>query len=165
LEHCLSNFKAFGLLPGFAGAEGKSHCQRTFMLTFLEAGSDSFSLIKEYRWRICSIVSPPGTTQQRSLPLDRFIDYKPLDVAHRAKIWSNLSAELKTDDTLNEEGFQELARDFDINGRKIKNMLRTAWSLAKHESEERNTIVPLSLKHIKLVAEIGSRPLQQTSLA
>ena len=85
------------------------------------------------------------------------IDFKPLDAERRARIWKNLASQMKRDNSLDDDGLQELARDFNINGREIKNMLRTAWSLAKFESEDTGKEVALSLHHLRTVAAIGSR--------
>jgi chromosomal replication initiation ATPase DnaA len=81
------------------------------------------------------------------------IDYKPLDAARRKKILQNLAENIGNKDvkSLNDDGFNLLAEKYDINGREIKNMLRTAWSLAKKKGE------PLSLAHVELVAGIGLR--------
>lgn len=79
------------------------------------------------------------------------LDYKPLSPERRAKIWRNLSAKMNKDDTLNEAGIQSLGRDLDINGREIKNLLRTAWCLAKDNKR------PLTMADIQTVARISSR--------
>jgi hypothetical protein len=85
------------------------------------------------------------------------IDYEPLDLARRKKIWQNLAGNISNKDvsSLNDEGFDRLA-EYKINGREIKNILRTAWSLAKQKGE------PLNLKHVELVAGLGSRKYQNT---
>jgi SpoVK/Ycf46/Vps4 family AAA+-type ATPase len=79
------------------------------------------------------------------------IDYKPLTVARRARIWENLSSNMRKDETMNRSGYRALAKDFNINGREIKNLLRTAWSLAKQDNEA------LSISHVRTVANIGQR--------
>lgn len=79
------------------------------------------------------------------------IDYQPLTPERRAKIWQNLSERMQKDKSLDEAGLAQLGNEFDINGREIKNLLRTAWCLAKQQEKE------LSLDHIRTVARIGHR--------
>lgn len=79
------------------------------------------------------------------------IDYNPLNAKRRARIWRNLSAHMSKDDILNNAGLEILGKDFRINGREIKNLLRTAWSHAKQEDKS------LSLKHVCDVAQLRKR--------
>ncbi|KJX92715.1 hypothetical protein TI39_contig5830g00010 [Zymoseptoria brevis] len=79
------------------------------------------------------------------------LDYRPLTPERRVKIWRNLSAKMAKDETLDEGGLQQLATDYDINGREIKNLLRTAWCLAKDNRR------PLTMADIRAVARISSR--------
>lgn len=79
------------------------------------------------------------------------LDYHPLTPERRVKIWRNLSAKMAKDETLDEGGLQQLATDYDINGREIKNLLRTAWCLAKDNRR------PLTMADIRAVARISSR--------
>ena len=76
------------------------------------------------------------------------IDYKKLTPERRGKIWQNLSSNLEKDESLDVAGLNELGRMYDINGREIKNLLRTAWSLAKEEQRK------LTMKDIQTVATI-----------
>ncbi|KAK4508797.1 hypothetical protein PRZ48_002536 [Zasmidium cellare] len=79
------------------------------------------------------------------------LDYKPLPAERRANIWRNLSARMNKDETLGQAGMEALGREYDINGREIKNLLRTAWCLAKENSRA------LTLEDIHTVARISAR--------
>lgn len=85
------------------------------------------------------------------------IDFPQLDPQRRTRIWRNLASQMNKDESLNDAGFEELGRDFAFNGREIKNVLRTAWSLAKDESEVSGKDPTLGLEHLKTVASIGTR--------
>ncbi|PSN66514.1 P-loop containing nucleoside triphosphate hydrolase protein [Corynespora cassiicola Philippines] len=78
------------------------------------------------------------------------IDYQPLDASRRKIIWQNLAKNVtdQEDKSLDDATFEYLSTRYDINGREIKNMLRTAWSLARSEEK------PLRLEHIQRVADI-----------
>ena len=79
------------------------------------------------------------------------IDYDPLDDVRRSRIWRNLAGRISKDNSLGDEGFKVLGQELDINGREIKNLLRTASSLAKQKEE------PLSLDKIRQVAKLSRK--------
>ena len=79
------------------------------------------------------------------------IDYYPLDVKRRNRIWRNLTEDIPKHKSLDKSGFEALASEFDINGREIKNLLRTALSLATQNGED------LSLRRIRQVANLSQR--------
>ena len=84
------------------------------------------------------------------------IEFQQLDAERRSRIWKNLAAQMRKDRSLDDKGFEEVAQ-YNINGREIKNMLRTAWSLAKYASEDEGGEVTLTLDHLRTVARIGAR--------
>lgn len=72
------------------------------------------------------------------------INYKPLDDVQRTIIWRNLLSRVKSG-TWDEETLKRLGRTYKVNGREIKNLIRTAAALAEHDG------VALAEKHIQLV--------------
>lgn len=54
------------------------------------------------------------------------------------------------DDSLSDAGLEALGKEFDINGREIKNLLRTAWCLAKQSTGR------LSLEDVRTVAQLST---------
>lgn len=54
------------------------------------------------------------------------------------------------DHSLDDAGLEALGKEFDINGREIKNLLRTAWCLAKQDTGR------LSLEDVRTVAQLST---------
>ena len=81
------------------------------------------------------------------------LNYPALDAQKRYRIWNNLLSgdKLQRDESLNEESLKELGRDLDLNGREIKNLLRTAASLAKQARPRR----PLTRADIEKVYRLN----------
>ena len=63
------------------------------------------------------------------------LKYNDLTVESRKKIWKNFLGKLDDSVQMNEEGYDGLAQA-NINGRQIKNVIRTAKSLAQYHGEK-----------------------------
>lgn len=84
------------------------------------------------------------------------VEYPPLSEHQRERIWKSLAMKLDVSDELQEEGFARLARELELNGREIKNLLRTGWSLVKHErevSDGSSDCPQLTTEHLLTVAK------------
>ncbi|KEF53265.1 uncharacterized protein A1O9_10713 [Exophiala aquamarina CBS 119918] len=82
------------------------------------------------------------------------VEYPPLTAERRANVWRNLAEKMMRDSSLSgkdDEIWATLGRDYIMNGREIKNALRTAHCLAKEENK------PLNLAGIHRVLELSSR--------
>jgi len=82
------------------------------------------------------------------------VEYPPLTAERRANVWRNLAEKMmRRDGSLANDGeiWATLGKEYVMNGREIKNALRTAHCLAKEED------VPLSLGGIRKVLELNSR--------
>ena len=65
------------------------------------------------------------------------LKYSDLTFDSRKQIWKNFLAKFDDDVEMDEEGFEALA-EADINGRQIKNVIRTAKSLAQFHGQKLN---------------------------
>ncbi|PVH68761.1 P-loop containing nucleoside triphosphate hydrolase protein [Cadophora sp. DSE1049] len=72
------------------------------------------------------------------------VNYQPLDEARRTIIWRNLLSRLSSE-AWDEDMLKRLGRSYEINGREIGNLLRTAAALAAHQG------VALAERHIQMV--------------
>lgn len=80
------------------------------------------------------------------------IEYEPLTPQRRANVWHNLAEKMTRDSSLESpEVWETLGREYEINGREIKNVLRTAYCLAKEDNQ------PLKLELIRKVLELNPR--------
>ncbi|KAI1075434.1 P-loop containing nucleoside triphosphate hydrolase protein [Whalleya microplaca] len=84
------------------------------------------------------------------------IQYPRLSVEARRQIWERFAHNSRQGSTLQSQDFSEL-QSLDINGRDIKNLVKTAQLLASHENS------PLSIEHIRTVLDV-SRVGRQISL-
>ncbi|KAI0161882.1 P-loop containing nucleoside triphosphate hydrolase protein [Hypoxylon sp. FL1284] len=78
------------------------------------------------------------------------IRYPPLDAAARRQIWKRFVCSSRPGAAVAEEDYDELMK-LDVNGREIKNMVRTAQLLAGHEK------TPLSIEHIRTIVRVTTR--------
>jgi hypothetical protein len=77
------------------------------------------------------------------------VNYQPLTDIKRATIWKNLLDQL-TPGHWTAEAVVRLGREYQINGREIKNLIRTAAALAEHDG------VRLSEEHIQMVFRLNT---------
>lgn len=77
------------------------------------------------------------------------VRYQPLDDDRRAVIWRNLLSRI-TSEGWEGETLKRLGRTYQINGREIKNLIRTSATLAEHEGVE------LTEEHIETVFKLNS---------
>lgn len=63
------------------------------------------------------------------------VQYKALDGRQRAAIWRNLLEPIKSTRDWNPDVFERLGREFKLNGREIKNLIRTARAISCHSTE------------------------------
>jgi SpoVK/Ycf46/Vps4 family AAA+-type ATPase len=81
------------------------------------------------------------------------IEYQPLTPERRANVWRNLAARMNRDSSLEGESapWLKLGQNYAMNGREIKNALRTAYCLAKVADK------PLDFERIVQVLELNPR--------
>ncbi|KAI1772549.1 P-loop containing nucleoside triphosphate hydrolase protein [Hypoxylon cercidicola] len=77
------------------------------------------------------------------------IRYPSLDTAARRQIWERFVQTSNQETTLQPQDFLEL-QSVDVNGREIKNIVKTAQLLASHEK------VPLAIEHIRTALSVSS---------
>jgi hypothetical protein len=77
------------------------------------------------------------------------VNDQPLTDINRAAIWKNLLDQL-TPGYWTTEAVVKLGREYKINGREIKNLIRTAAALAEHDG------VRLSEEHIQTVFKLNT---------
>jgi SpoVK/Ycf46/Vps4 family AAA+-type ATPase len=77
------------------------------------------------------------------------VNYQPLTDVKRAAIWKNLLDQI-TPGHWAAEAVARLSREYNINGREIKNLIRTAAALAEHDG------VLLSEEHIQTVFNLNT---------
>ncbi|XXG96431.1 hypothetical protein Hte_002714 [Hypoxylon texense] len=77
------------------------------------------------------------------------IRYPSLDAAARRQIWERFVRTPQQESTLQPQDFLEL-QSVDVNGREIKNLVKTAQLLASHEK------VPLAIEHIRTALSVSS---------
>jgi len=82
--------------------------------------------------------------------IDLIIPYSDLDAPSRRKVWVNFIQKLKPGTAqVSERDFDQLA-ETPLNGREIKNLIKTALVLAHRD-------LPLRLKHLEVVLDIRKR--------
>ena len=59
------------------------------------------------------------------------IEYTELDSARRACVWKNLLSRLRTCDEWDEQTYERLGRNIVVNGREIKNLIRTTLAITQ----------------------------------
>ncbi|KAJ7255682.1 hypothetical protein C8J57DRAFT_1721711 [Mycena rebaudengoi] len=72
------------------------------------------------------------------------LKYENLEAAARKRLWKDFLCKFKGDADVSEEGYNVLAQ-YDVNGRQIKNAVKTAESLASFMGK------PLGLEHLETV--------------
>ncbi|KAI1498632.1 putative AAA family ATPase [Biscogniauxia marginata] len=77
------------------------------------------------------------------------IRYPPLHAEARRQIWKGFIQNSQPDTTVKETDFDELKK-INVNGREIKNLVKTAQLLASHEK------TPLSIEHIRTIIRVTS---------
>jgi hypothetical protein len=83
--------------------------------------------------------------------IDLILPYYNLDKNARKSVWNNFIKRLGPEAAeVGEEDFDVLAED-EINGREIKNTIKTALVLAERKKE------PLKLEHLRVVLDIRKR--------
>lgn len=75
------------------------------------------------------------------------INYPPLDESSRLVIWQTFAGDASSNSSITDKDLAKLAR-LDLNGREIKNIIKTARLLANRRSS------PLALDHIETVLRI-----------
>ena len=75
------------------------------------------------------------------------IHYPPLDIPSRLHVWKTFVQMGNLESRLNEKDLETLAK-IEVNGREIKNIIKTAHLLSKQER------APLAMKHIDLVLKV-----------
>jgi SpoVK/Ycf46/Vps4 family AAA+-type ATPase len=79
--------------------------------------------------------------------VDLILPYQDLEEGARKQVWKNFIRRLPADDAqMNDDDFDELAKT-SMNGREIKNLIKTALVLAARDK-------PLTMKHFKVVLGI-----------
>jgi len=61
------------------------------------------------------------------------LSYEELDSTKRMRIWRNILGKIKDCESWGDDVFERLGRDFDINGREIANLSRTAAAVATYQ--------------------------------
>lgn len=82
--------------------------------------------------------------------------YKNLDAASRRHVWSQFLARSANTETFTDEQLDELAKA-ELNGRQIKNMLRTASLLAWSQETK------LRFEHVKVVLDLRESNLHKAA--
>lgn len=77
------------------------------------------------------------------------VPYKAPDKNRRAAIWKNLLSTVPDCNDWEEGAFERLGRDLDVNGREIKNLIRTSLAIAAYRQQ------PLSEEILRLVYSIN----------
>ena len=77
------------------------------------------------------------------------IHYPPLDIPSRLHIWKTFVHMGDLESRLNDKDLETLAK-IEVNGRQIKNIIKTARLLSKQER------APLAMKHIEMVLQVKS---------
>lgn len=75
------------------------------------------------------------------------IHYPNLDAAGRLHIWKTFVGIGNSKTSLSDDDLQSLAKN-EINGRQIKNIVKTARLLSKQQG------VPLGMKHVEMVLKV-----------
>jgi SpoVK/Ycf46/Vps4 family AAA+-type ATPase len=75
--------------------------------------------------------------------------YKELDATKRSRIWRNMLRQLKDCKSWDNEVFEKLGWDFEVNGREINNLLRTAVAVATYKG------TPLTVSILKSVYDLN----------
>ncbi|PVH91705.1 hypothetical protein DM02DRAFT_545281, partial [Periconia macrospinosa] len=65
------------------------------------------------------------------------IRYELLNSVRRTGIWENLLKKIVSQ-SLNEDALSRFGQEYELNGREIKNLLRTALAISKYEKEEQS---------------------------
>ncbi|KAK7426435.1 hypothetical protein QQZ08_007030, partial [Neonectria magnoliae] len=82
--------------------------------------------------------------------IDLIVPYTPLDVARRKHVWLNFLQRLPPDAIVLQEGdIDELAKN-ELNGREIKNLLKSALIVATRDQ-------PLRMHHFELMLSVRKR--------
>jgi hypothetical protein len=63
------------------------------------------------------------------------VQYNALDGRQRTAIWRNLLEPIKSTRDWNQDVFEKLGTEFKLNGREIKNLIRTAHAISCHSTE------------------------------
>jgi SpoVK/Ycf46/Vps4 family AAA+-type ATPase len=83
--------------------------------------------------------------------IDLILPYYDLDEDSRKNVWKNFINRLDPGLTeVSQDDFDVLAKN-EMNGREIKNSIKTAMVLAEHKKE------PLKLEHLRVVLDIRKR--------
>lgn len=77
------------------------------------------------------------------------IDYPPLDTASRLHIWKTFVRMGSVESRLSDTDLVHLSQ-IEINGRQIKNIIKTARLLSKQKN------VPLAMEHVETVLKVKS---------
>lgn len=80
------------------------------------------------------------------------IPYPPLDTQSRLQIWRTFAQMGDIETRLSERDLQHLAK-IAVNGRQIKNIIKTAHLLSKQEK------APLGMNHVEMVLKVKNRTL------
>jgi SpoVK/Ycf46/Vps4 family AAA+-type ATPase len=82
--------------------------------------------------------------------MDLILRYTALDMAARRQVWKNFLNLLGPDNrTINEADLDELSQS-ELNGREIKNVIKTAYVLPQEEQ-------PVEMDHLRTVLNIRKR--------
>ena len=86
------------------------------------------------------------------------INYPHLDMHRRSKIWVNFFGTIKSSSynssSWTPSDIEDLASAYDINGREIKNLLKTALAIAEYGQRE------LTKEDIKQVYEVNRKAIE-----
>ena len=75
------------------------------------------------------------------------IHYPPLDIPSRLHVWKTFVQMGELESRLSEEDLETLAK-IEVNGRQIKNIVKTARLLSKQEK------APLAMGHVEMVLKV-----------
>lgn len=87
------------------------------------------------------------------------LKYDNLPASSRQKIWTNLLSRMENGSTMNEDDLEKLSQE-DLNGRQIKNIVRTATSLAHYDNKQLNLKM---LEQVIMIQMDFERDLEETS--
>ncbi|KAH9899116.1 putative AAA family ATPase [Xylariomycetidae sp. FL2044] len=82
------------------------------------------------------------------------VQYPPLDADARRQVWTRFIQRSCRDNLLEPADYAELA-EVEVNGREIKNMIKTAQLLARHEK------APLEMEHLRTVMRVAKAGRRQ----
>ena len=78
------------------------------------------------------------------------MEYNELSLSSRRHVWSNFLSSFRSDHGFNDKDLDSLAQ-YPMNGREIKNVLKTAQLLASRKDEQ------LKYEHVETVLSIEKR--------